>query len=113
MPCPILNFFQAKERAARVIRDAESQPPGTKRFEVFVANTDAFDNGQQLFTVAIEVTTQRATDAPHGPRMRYRTRTSTTKNCTAACGVKWVRVRGAYEVRREGWCGASAEVQGA
>ena len=28
-------------------------------------------------------------------------------------GVKWVRVRGAYEVRREEGCGASAEVQGA
>ena len=30
-----------------------------------------------------------------------------------AAGVKWARVRGAYEVRREGGCGASAEVQGA
>ena len=66
--CPILNFFQAKERAARVIRDAESQPPGTQRFDVFVANTDAFGNGQHWFTVAIEVTTLRATDAPQGPR---------------------------------------------
>jgi hypothetical protein len=82
--CPILNFFQAKERAARVIRDAESQPPGTQRLDVFVANTDAYGNGRHWFTVAIEVTTKRTTDAPQGPRTRSRTRKSTNPNGSTA-----------------------------
>ena len=38
-----------------------------------------------------------------------------TKANAAGCWVKWARLRGAYDVRREEGCGASAEaeVQGA
>ena len=51
----------------------------------------------------------------HRTGTRTGTRTNTIPNGTEAnaAGVKWARVRGAYEVRREGGCVASAEVQGA